>query len=115
MEIPKAEGIMRAEAGDWIVIDEAGEQYRCTPEVFAQTYQPVLDHDSAPAPVAAAPAAPVAEASVHDSSVEEALDTLIARMTALSNGAADDHERGLVLSKLEEARFWLQGRTRRQA
>jgi len=125
MEIPKAEGIMRAEPGDWIIIDEAGEQHHCTPEMFAKTYQLVADGEEVPAAVSVArvvvaeagpaqetPAGgPVTEASIHDCPVEDALDVLIGR---LADGAADDRERTLALSRLEEARFWLHERTRKR-
>jgi len=125
MEIPKAEGIMRAEPGDWIIIDEAGEQHQCTPDVFAKTYQLVADGEEIPAAVSVTqvvaaeagsaeetPACgPVAEASIHDCPVEDALDVLIER---LADGATDDRERALALSRLEEARFWLHERTRKR-
>jgi len=40
-EIPTLEGIMRADAGDWIITGVAGEQYPVKPAIFEKTYEPV--------------------------------------------------------------------------
>ena len=123
LEIPKDDGVMRAEPGDWILIDEAGEQHRCTPEVFAETYQLVSSGESAQeiaAPASASPAAdlPVidltTEASLRDCPIEDVLDVLIERLTGITASDAADRERVIALSKLEEARFWLNDRTRKR-
>ena len=41
--IPTLEGVMKAQAGDWIIKGLKGEFYPCKPEVFAKTYEPVED------------------------------------------------------------------------
>ena len=38
--IPTLEGVMHAEAGDWIITGVQGEQYPCKPDIFLQTYEP---------------------------------------------------------------------------
>ncbi len=38
--ISTPEGVMRAEDGDWIIKDVAGEIYSCKDEIFQQTYEP---------------------------------------------------------------------------
>ena len=43
MDIPTLEGIMHANIGDWIITGVKGEQYPCKPDVFEQTYEPVVD------------------------------------------------------------------------
>ena len=40
--IPTLEGDMHAEVGDWIIRGVAGEFYPCKPDIFEQTYEPVL-------------------------------------------------------------------------
>ena len=35
------EGVMRADAGDWIIRGVKGEVYPCKPDIFAATYEPV--------------------------------------------------------------------------
>jgi hypothetical protein len=123
LEIPKANGVMRAAAGDWILIDEFGEQQPCAPDVFAATYQLVTDGEIAAADVAlvSVSASPVeapraadaiADASIRECSIEVALDVLIERLAALTAHDAGDHEQRLALARLEEARFWLDARTR---
>jgi hypothetical protein len=120
LEIPKDDGVMRAEPGDWILIDESGEQHRCTPDVFAETYQLVPSGGIAaePAPVAVVEDAlsddAIAEASVRDCPIEDVLDVLIERLTGITASDDADRERVIALSKLEEARFWLNDRTRRR-
>lgn len=44
-DIETLEGTMHAEAGDYIVTGMKGEQYPVKPDVFARTYEPVLDID----------------------------------------------------------------------
>lgn len=39
--IPTLEGVMRAEAGDWIVRGTEGEFYPCKPAPFAATFEEV--------------------------------------------------------------------------
>jgi len=36
------EGDMRADPGDWVIRGVAGELYPCKPEIFEQTYEPVV-------------------------------------------------------------------------
>lgn len=48
--IDTLEGRMTASLGDWIIQGVAGEFYPCKPDIFAATYEPVLD-DSGPPPV----------------------------------------------------------------
>ena len=43
MDIQTLEGIMHANIGDWIITGVKGEQYPCKPDVFEQTYEPVVD------------------------------------------------------------------------
>ena len=38
--IPTMEGLMRADAGDWIIRGVKGEFYPCKPDIFAATYEP---------------------------------------------------------------------------
>lgn len=45
MDIPTLEGIMHADIGDWIITGIKGEQYPCKPDVFEQTYEPVVDEE----------------------------------------------------------------------
>jgi hypothetical protein len=122
LEIPKADGVMRAAPGDWILIDEAGEQHCCAPDVFAETYQLVRSDEIAAEGVAesvistedTAAADAIAEASVRDCPIEDVLDVLIERLTGLTASDTTDRERVLALGKLEEARFWLNDRTRKR-
>jgi hypothetical protein len=37
------EGEMTADAGDWIIKGVMGEFYPCKPDIFAATYEPVVD------------------------------------------------------------------------
>lgn len=39
-EIKTLEGVMRAEAGDWIIRGVKGEVYPCKPDIFSATYEP---------------------------------------------------------------------------
>ena len=41
--IPTLEGTMCAKPGDWIIKGVAGEVYPCKPDIFEQTYEPVLE------------------------------------------------------------------------
>jgi hypothetical protein len=38
--LPTLEGVMRADAGDWIIRGVQGEVYPCKPDIFEQTYEP---------------------------------------------------------------------------
>jgi hypothetical protein len=40
LNIVTLEGIMRAEAGDWIIRGVKGEFYPCKPDIFEATYDP---------------------------------------------------------------------------
>ncbi len=41
IEIKTLEGVMRANAGDWIICGVNGEFYPCKPDIFEATYDPV--------------------------------------------------------------------------
>jgi hypothetical protein len=41
--IPTLEGVMVAEAGDWIIQGVMGEFYPCKPDIFAMTYEVAND------------------------------------------------------------------------
>ena len=41
MEIETAEGVMKADKGDWIIKGVKGELYPCKPDVFDMTYEKV--------------------------------------------------------------------------
>ena len=41
MDIVTLEGVMHADAGDYIITGVKGEQYPCKPDIFEQTYEPV--------------------------------------------------------------------------
>lgn len=41
ISIPTLEGVMRADAGDWIIRGVKGEFYPCRPDIFAETHEPV--------------------------------------------------------------------------
>lgn len=43
LDIPTLEGIMHADIGDWIITGVKGEQYPCKPDIFEQTYEPVVE------------------------------------------------------------------------
>lgn len=43
LAISTAEGVMRADAGDWIIRGVEGELYPCKPSIFDATYQPEGD------------------------------------------------------------------------
>ena len=45
MDIQTLEGIMHASVGDWIITGVKGEKYPCKPDVFARTYEPVVDEE----------------------------------------------------------------------
>jgi len=40
LTIPTLEGVMRADAGDWIIRGVKGEFYPCKPDIFNATYDP---------------------------------------------------------------------------
>lgn len=41
LSIQTLEGRMRADPGDWIIKDVAGEVYPCKPDIFAKTYEEI--------------------------------------------------------------------------
>lgn len=41
LHIPTLEGLMTANAGDWIIKGIQGEFYPCKPDIFEATYEPV--------------------------------------------------------------------------
>ncbi len=41
--IKTLEGTMRADADDWIIRGVKGEIYPCKPDIFAATYEPVIE------------------------------------------------------------------------
>ena len=41
IDIETLEGVMHADAGDYIITGVHGEQYPCKPDIFAETYDPV--------------------------------------------------------------------------
>lgn len=43
--IPTLEGNMKADKGDYIITGVNGEQYPCKPDIFAKTYEPVINSD----------------------------------------------------------------------
>lgn len=43
LAIPTLEGLMIGVEHDWIIRGVAGELYPCKPDIFATTYEPVLD------------------------------------------------------------------------
>ena len=43
VEIATPEGVMRGDVGDWIVRGIKGEFYPVKPDIFAATYEPVID------------------------------------------------------------------------
>ena len=47
IDIPTLEGTMRAEVDDWIIRGVTGEFYPCKPDVFAATYEPVVESPDA--------------------------------------------------------------------
>lgn len=42
IQIPTLEGVMTAQAGDWIIKGVQGEFYPCKPDIFEATYEAVL-------------------------------------------------------------------------
>lgn len=40
LHIPTLEGVMTAQAGDWIIRGVKGERYPCKPDIFEATYEP---------------------------------------------------------------------------
>ena len=45
--IPTLEGDMTASPGDWIIKGIEGELYPCKPDIFAATYEPVVESPDA--------------------------------------------------------------------
>lgn len=45
MRIVTLEGVMAASVGDWVIKGVAGEFYPCKPDIFAATYEVVVDPD----------------------------------------------------------------------
>lgn len=43
LSIQTMEGVMRADATDWLIMGVAGEFYPCKPDIFAATYEEVDD------------------------------------------------------------------------
>lgn len=43
LRIRTLEGVMVCEKGDWLLKGVEGEFYPCKPNIFAKTYEPVLD------------------------------------------------------------------------
>ena len=41
IDIETLEGVIHADAGDYIITGVHGEQYPCKPDIFAETYDPV--------------------------------------------------------------------------
>lgn len=44
-DVSTPEGTMRVSEGDWIITGVEGEQYPCKPNIFAATYEPVVEGD----------------------------------------------------------------------
>lgn len=42
LSIPTAEGVMIAKHGDWIIKGIKGEFYPCKPNIFSESYSPVI-------------------------------------------------------------------------
>ena len=45
IRIATLEGTMTASVGDWIIQGVNGEFYPCKPDIFAKTYEPLLQED----------------------------------------------------------------------
>ena len=45
-EIVTLEGVMTASLGDWVIKGVQGELYPCKPDIFAATYEAVVDHET---------------------------------------------------------------------
>jgi hypothetical protein len=43
MAIPTLEGVMTASENDWVIRGVGGELYPCKPDIFAKTYEPVIE------------------------------------------------------------------------
>lgn len=43
IDIKTLEGTMRANISDWIIKGVQGEFYPCKPDIFTETYEPVID------------------------------------------------------------------------
>jgi hypothetical protein len=46
MFIETLEGIMKADAGDWIIKGVKGEVYPCKPDIFEATYEPATNPET---------------------------------------------------------------------
>lgn len=47
LDIPTLEGAMTASVGDWLIRGVAREAYPCKPDIFAATYERVLEFEAA--------------------------------------------------------------------
>ena len=45
LDILTLEGVMHADVEDWIITGVKGEQYPCKPDIFEQTYEPVVEEE----------------------------------------------------------------------
>ena len=43
IDIETLEGVLHASPGDWIITGVKGEQYPCKPDIFEETYDPVVE------------------------------------------------------------------------
>ena len=48
IDIQTLEGVMHASPGDYIITGVNGETYPCKPDIFAKTYEPVVDIPCSP-------------------------------------------------------------------
>ena len=46
LDIQTWEGTMSASPGDWIICGIKGEFYPCKPDIFEDTYEPVVEGDA---------------------------------------------------------------------
>ena len=42
-QIKTLEGVLTCVPGDWVITGVKGEKYPCKPDIFAQTYEPVVE------------------------------------------------------------------------
>lgn len=57
---------------------------------------------------------PVAEAGVNGAQIEDVIDVLVARLEGFQSGEFRCRENAIAITKLEEARLWLNERTRKR-
>lgn len=57
---------------------------------------------------------PVKEAGVNGAQIEDVIDILVERLRGFQNGGFPCRENALAITKLEEARLWLNERTRKR-